>query len=278
MESSDICYTKFTPERDQDGFSEKIVISSRDSLHAVYQQILEMSHQTKMDFSTAMSRLEEAYERKDYNSLRRLFLEPMFNPMVRDKNKNTIFHAICSSFSPMIVYLLLEDQRIDPNTVNDKGETALYLACQRGRIEIVHVLLSSRKIDPTISDFMAWTPLHAACFYGHVKIVDMLLKDSRIDPNSKNIYRNTPLHMACENIDYRMVECLMQDSRVDPNVRCRGIRPFKIITTRLKSITKNPRDLAKTREDVWMMVSIYDLLRVKTKMNLWTMLRDFFEI
>ncbi|XP_048255683.1 uncharacterized protein LOC124138844 [Haliotis rufescens] len=62
------------------------------------------------------------------------------------------------------------------NKTNNKGETALHMACIKNNIVKLKQLLTVPGVDVNAQDHAGWTPLHEACNKGHVECVDTLLK------------------------------------------------------------------------------------------------------
>ncbi|XP_071148684.1 ankyrin-1-like [Mytilus edulis] len=92
-----------------------------------------------------------------------------------------------------IVKLLLE-HNCDPNTCNDKNESALFGACKTGLTEIVPLLLKEN-CDPRFCNDQNESPLFAASKYGHLDIVRLLL-EQKYDLNIYNNKNESPLFIA----------------------------------------------------------------------------------
>jgi uncharacterized protein len=135
----------------------------------------------------------------------------------------------------------------DPNTVDERGLTGLYIALREGSLKVVDALLQSRRIKVetrTANDesplMMAslkghldiarrliaagadvnkpgWTPLHYAATHGHVDIIRLLLEEHAfIDPTSPN--GTTPLMMAAHYGTPAAVKLLLDEGAV-PTLR-----------------------------------------------------------
>ena len=74
-----------------------------------------------------------------------------------------------------IVDHLLQVPGIRVNQTDDERGTALYFACQVGRVEAARLLLD-KKADPNMVDIDEVAPLHLACLHGFTEIVEMLLE------------------------------------------------------------------------------------------------------
>ena len=62
----------------------------------------------------------------------------------------------------------------DVNLCNTQGDTALWLACDKGQEEMVHTLLSQPNIN--IDAGISHMPLHAAAVHGFTAIAHSLIR------------------------------------------------------------------------------------------------------
>ena len=109
---------------------------------------------------------------------------------------------------PEVQYYL--DSGVDVNTPHDGRETALHLACYRGRLEVVELLLQ-RNAQVNVQDLeFGSTPLHLASSNGHFEIVQLLLKEGNADGNVVDKHGRTPLHVACARKEDKVVQVLLQ--------------------------------------------------------------------
>ncbi len=135
----------------------------------------------------------------------------------------------------------------DPNTVDERGLTGLFIALREGSLKVVDALLASRRIKAetrTAADesplMMAslkghldvakrliaagadvnktgWTPLHYAATNGHIDVIKLLLEEHAfIDPTSPN--GTTPLMMAAHYGTPEAVRLLLAEGAV-PTLR-----------------------------------------------------------
>jgi len=79
---------------------------------------------------------------------------------------------------------------------NEKGSTALNIACDRVHDSIVSILLAHPDIDVNQKDINGWTPFNIACLNGFTSCVRLLLKDSRVMVNEPTYHGSTPLYSA----------------------------------------------------------------------------------
>jgi ankyrin repeat protein len=93
-----------------------------------------------------------------------------------------------------IVKLLLESARIDANTRDERGSTALHFAIKWGLVDIVRVLLE-HGAQWMSSDFPGDTQLRAAVSCGDTKIIRFLVEDGA-NVNEHGYWGRTPLQIA----------------------------------------------------------------------------------
>jgi hypothetical protein len=103
-----------------------------------------------------------------------------------------LFLAIRASNITAVTKLLNYD--FDLSVRNNKGLTALHIACQGGSLPIVHLLLEARA-DVTAVDLAENTPLHFAVLNGWKEIVRRLLR-AGANPTARNIAGKSPVSYA----------------------------------------------------------------------------------
>ena len=84
-----------------------------------------------------------------------------------------------------MVNRLLHDNEFDPTSLHNEGFRS---ACANGHYEIVFLLLQDSRINPADgpSYFERNSSLKIACLNNHWRIVELLLEDSRVDPSEDN--------------------------------------------------------------------------------------------
>jgi len=115
-------------------------------------------------------------------------------------NGQTLLHQSISygSNSP-ILSLLLSTGKVDINTKNDAGETALYLAVTRGNINATQQLLV-HGANPELTNNSLDTPLIRAVYNNSVEIVRTLI-EYNANVNAKDATNHTPLYYAKRRAD-----------------------------------------------------------------------------
>lgn len=78
----------------------------------------------------------------------------------------------------------LLDAGLNPNIVDERGQSYLHHAAREGNIRMVNILLN-HGANPNISDVNGYKPLHCAAKEGHAEITAALLLDKRTDANAK---------------------------------------------------------------------------------------------
>ena len=106
----------------------------------------------------------------------------------------------------LLVKLLLID-KVDPNTKNKEGLTALMLACERGHEDIVHSLLSAGA-NVNLQDINGWTALMRAIRHNHISIINMLLQ-ANANPHMKTSNGSNALIIASVDGHYEVVRLLI---------------------------------------------------------------------
>ena len=63
--------------------------------------------------------------------------------------------------------MLLGWTNVNPNTMNQQGETPLFVAARKGREKVVKALLERVDVNPNTADICGKTPLYIAAKEGH---------------------------------------------------------------------------------------------------------------
>jgi len=93
------------------------------------------------------------------------------------------------------------------SSTNEKGQTALHIACKHGSLQIAEFLLEIGA-QITAKDLHSNTPLHYTALGGHQQLM-LLLLNSRASPNCVDGNGNTPLHFAAQNGHETCVKALI---------------------------------------------------------------------
>jgi ankyrin repeat protein len=112
----------------------------------------------------------------------------------RDEKGSTALHMACEEGEVDVVQLLI-DAKADVNAQNNDGRTPL-MWVKEG---LLAKLLIENGADLEVEDDTGSTTLYYACLRG-VEVVHILI-DAKADVNAQNIYGRTPLMNSVENLD-----------------------------------------------------------------------------
>lgn len=96
------------------------------------------------------------------------------DPNLLDEPGNAPLHVVLKS--PLLTegqkynltLTLIEDDRVNVNNQNKKGETALHLACAQGLLDLIGLLISLEDIKTSIKDKHSRTPLDRTHHLSHI--------------------------------------------------------------------------------------------------------------
>ena len=109
------------------------------------------------------------------------------------------------------LHFLLESGE-NPNQQNDKGWTALMIACCHGYVDFVEELLK-HNADVSIQDEDGWTALMCCSRYNHPQVIKLILdQDQNIDISNKS--KMTALTLAASENKKEAVELLAPVSNI----------------------------------------------------------------
>ncbi|KAI0421681.1 ankyrin repeat-containing domain protein [Xylaria grammica] len=140
------------------------------------------------------------------------------NPDSKDSVRGwtPLWHAVVG-VQLAVVQRLLEDRRVDPNSISIYGRTPLLLAAKKGHDAVVKLLIENDRVNLNAPDSESgWTSLSWAAANGHDSAVNLLLEKAEVDPDPKDIeYGRTPLSWAAERGHKAVVEALLRRNEVD---------------------------------------------------------------
>ena len=91
---------------------------------------------------------------------------------------------------------------LDPDVVDNEGQTTLHLAAQSGHVHCLALLLEAGADTNKVS-FEGRTALHDAASRGHVEVTRRLLLEAGVDKNAVDSGGRTALHCASESERFR---------------------------------------------------------------------------
>lgn len=123
---------------------------------------------------------------------------------------------------------------------NNKGETALHLACRLGKTEKVIELLK-QGANTNTKDNAGWTPLHEVVQSGRLDLVKLLLQYNALI-NVPGVFNETPLHEAMRYKHKEIVQELVKNG-ADVNLRnCKGETPVDVGSDEMKLILEAAKE------------------------------------
>jgi ankyrin repeat protein len=139
----------------------------------------------------------------------------------------------CSNGNYNTVDNLMNSSYIDNiNEQNNRGETALTVASEKGYFDIVSRLLKDERIDINQQDGNNYSALMYACYKHHYNIMYTLLRVSDcVDVNCEYPWEETLLSRAIKHRQYDIITELLKHSNIDVNKKsllisvCSDVKP-----------------------------------------------------
>ncbi|KAJ2944200.1 hypothetical protein O0L34_g18178 [Tuta absoluta] len=140
---------------------------------------------------------------------------------------------------------------------NNKGETALHVACRLGKVDKVIELLN-QGANPNTKDNAGWTPLHEVVQNGKLDLVTLLLQYNTL-VNVPGPSNETPLHEAIRFGHKKIVEELVKHGADIKARNCKGETPSELATGDMKKVLDNAAEniLQTQTANVTLMSEIY---------------------
>eukprot|EP00731_Ephydatia_muelleri_P004666 Em0002g842a len=163
--------------------------------------------------------LLRAIQRDDVPSVRKLLQRARSaneNALNIDQEGGSLLHCVAANGAIKVLSLLMESIALDVNQQDNKGQTALHRASDKGVILIVQELI---KFTPNVNtrDKKGATPLHLASYKGHVVVVQALLK-AGAEVNMQLERGQTALQLAATK-NYAEVARVLLDAKADVNLQ-----------------------------------------------------------
>lgn len=126
-----------------------------------------------------------------------------------DKDKDRPLHYCVHGNEPGAMKILIE-AGADVNALNEKKQSPLQIAVFKGRVDCVRTLLTyASRIDVNTRDFVGDTALHDAISKGNLQIATMLIEFPSVDLTLKNKRGFNALHQACLRGNNPVVEKIL---------------------------------------------------------------------
>ena len=131
--------------------------------------------------------------------LTELLLERGANPNIRDHRDSTVLDYLCMADcfdtvqekrDKLTKINMILDRKVDRNSTNEKGESAIFVAVRHRQYDKAKLLLD-RGVNVNMSNHEGITSLHIAGYYADIPMVELLLKYGA-DPLAKDKSLKTP--------------------------------------------------------------------------------------
>ena len=85
-----------------------------------------------------------------------------------------------------VMKLLLNKYKVNVNSCDENGKTALITACKNDHIDGVRWLLSNKgdEIDVNIQNTKGWTPIRFATYHSNIEIMKLLIDSNKLEKNA----------------------------------------------------------------------------------------------
>ena len=144
-------------------------------------------------------------------------LEILFSPLTEKPIdfESNLFRAVRSDKLSSVRYLI-ENEKIDLETINSYSETPFIAACFSGKLSIITYLAFLKNADIHAQNQLGWEGIHVACREGHLEIVKYLIENIGINCNTPDSDGSLPIHHACEKGHLDIVKYLIEEQGVSP--------------------------------------------------------------
>jgi ankyrin repeat protein len=129
-----------------------------------------------------------------------LLAKDAINPNLRDSQGLTPFLYTCEKGTFQSMKLLMNHHSVDIFVRNLKGSSALHLAVRWIDPTFVEVLLQDGRINPNVINNLGQTPLMSGIFPVYLEAVKVLLMDPRVDVTIRDQHGHTALDIAQRRI------------------------------------------------------------------------------
>ena len=120
----------------------------------------------------------------------------VFDEFFDCKHRDTL---VCIAQDTKLADILLTQHKLDPQTIDDKGDSLLHHAALCGNEEVAKLVIIEYKCPVDCANNRQQTPLHYACRSGHLNLVKMLVLECKADFKICDNEMNTPVYEAVCN-------------------------------------------------------------------------------
>ncbi|KAL7903346.1 hypothetical protein HDV63DRAFT_120359 [Trichoderma sp. SZMC 28014] len=135
------------------------------------------------------------------------------SPLSEDDFGRTPLSQAAEAGHVIVVKLLLDAPRVDPNVKDSWGDTPLMLAAWKGHHAVAQLLLDTGKVADLNS------PLWYAVQKGHEAVFQVLFRLDHVDLNKKNSKGKTLLMLAAEKGHKAIAQLLLDIDKVDVDAK-----------------------------------------------------------
>lgn len=153
--------------------------------------------------------------------------------------------------SQIIEYLLFE-KRMDIKFTDYRGNNLLIVLAANGRLEIIKKLVAQiPKLNLNTRNFDGQTALHRAARYNHVDVVLFLLGRPEVNPCPKDYRGDTPLHLAAKHFNAGLIRAVLRSTAQLKDSNCLESKntfnetPLSILQNHMNSYAKKYLDSDK---------------------------------
>lgn len=188
-------------------YYQKILLIDPDDLE-VPQMLTELEDKIAVRESSAIkSGLLGLAQEGNASDIKTLLSKGAFPDIQDQKGNSPLILATNRGYLDVVIVLL--ENGADPNIKNKDGDTALINASWNNQMKIVDQLLQNYA-DSNAANNRGWTSLMYASLHGHADLFMKLIKNG-VDLESRTDDQKTPLSIAAHNGQYKMVSLLLQN-------------------------------------------------------------------
>lgn len=149
---------------------------------------------------TLIQLLDLAAEHGDIGVIKQVDASWPFGPHESEHILKTMYFSSCQHGNLAVFRWLIMEKKVDANSVNGSGESALLLSCRTGHENIAALLLDNTKARCDVTDCGRYSALMYACKNVMVSVVKKILE--RVTERhllSANHDGNLAIHYACRS-------------------------------------------------------------------------------
>lgn len=132
---------------------------------------------------------------------------------LKDIFGNTVLHC-AAILQKNLFFLVLMDNKGNPNVANVNGWTCLHLAAFHDRHKNIKKMLSTNKIPLHLHDREKYTPLHVASLRGNTESAKLLVQCGA-EVNALSARGETPLLLACKSGNLDLIKFLLENGAIE---------------------------------------------------------------